>query len=252
MPVALVFVASALMTAWLWWPMYIDYRLHKIGWRTSDIASMKGSISCGSIGKRDKRRSIAWPLPYKPEWTTLDIGCTVTMRDAADLARAKHLQKLIFECSFEAGALAQIARLPRLTHVEFYTCRPSVLRELRASESLVSITIHGEFDTAIVKAISEITTLEEVVLWGLVTAEDIEPLACLPRLRRLHVEFLKPSPGLVSVFQQMRHLRELDLGENPGYDLMGRPLRGACPELRIMTSQDRKLGHPAEGEPNPQ
>jgi hypothetical protein len=215
------------------WPWYVEFSLQQLGWEN-------GRIRCTDfITKRHV--PYTWPLKYKPEWKRVYAACDLTVRDANDLARASHIEELELCSAIAPGALAPLARLPRLSHLGIIAeLRAADLRELSGSRSLKSIHIRSNhrLGADVYTAIAEIKTLQQVAVGGVVTAEELEPLSRLPNLRVLIVRGLQPSPGLVAVFQGMPQLQEIGLEQGhvifPEIELQ---LRAGCPNLRIQQEQ---------------
>lgn len=223
------------------WPWYVEFSLQKLGWKNGshpDIAFYSGG----------RRIPYTWPLKYKPEWKRVYAG-SLTVRDATDLAGASHIEELDMS-SFEPGAAAHLARLPRLSHLHIIaSIRAADLRELSASRSLESIHIHSDhrLGADVFAALAEIKTLRQVAVGGVVTAQELEPLSRLPNLRILIVPGLEPSPGLVAVFQGMPQLQEVGLEHGDvAYPEIELQLRAGCPNLRIQP--DRHRPHDEEEE----
>jgi hypothetical protein len=217
------------------WPWYVEFSLQKLGWEN-------GRIHCTDfITKR--RVPYTWPLKYKPEWKRVYAACDLTVRDATDLARASHIEELDLCSEIAPGALAPLARLPRLSHLGIIAeLRAADLRELSGSRSLESIHIdsNDRVGADVYTALAEIKTLQQVAVGGVVTAEELEPLSRLPNLRVLIVPGLEPSPGLVAVFQGMPQLQEIGLEHGlVSYPEIELQLRAGCPNLRIQPDGHR-------------
>jgi hypothetical protein len=169
-------------------------------------------------------------------------GCTITVRDANDLAAASQIESLRLSCPIEPGAFAPLARLPRLAsiYVQGKRFEPSDLRDLRASRSLKELFIgdaisdDGRVLEGLVEAISEISSLERVSMYVFVTAEELEPLTRLPNLRSLAIGGVDVSPGLVPIFKRMSRLEELTIIEAFGAARAMNQLSKAIPSLRIL------------------
>jgi hypothetical protein len=221
------------------WPWYVEFSLQKLGWEN-------GRNRCSTL-ITERRVPYTWPLQYKPEWKKVKT-CGLTVRDATDLARAKHIEELEVWGAIAPGALAALARLPRLSRLGIII-RAADIRDLRGSRSLKSICIHSDhrLGADFYAALAEIKTLQQVAVGGVVTAEELEPLSRLPNLRILIVRGLQPSPGLVAVFQGMPQLQEIGLEQGhvifPEIELQ---LRAGCPNLRIQS--DRHRPHDEEEE----
>jgi hypothetical protein len=191
------------------WRTYLESALRDLGWRAG-TPPKNGVLTCFP----NSRHRFAWPLRYKSEWTDLYFsGCTITVRDANDLAAASQIESLHLSCSIEPGAFAPLARLPRLASIELsgpqFSFRPADLRDLRASKSLKELYVFGGSSCEeLVQALSEITSLERITLVAGGTAEELEPLTRLPNLRFLAVA-LRRSPGLAPIFKRMTRLEEL-------------------------------------------
>jgi hypothetical protein len=218
------------------WPWYVEFSLQKLGWEN-------GSIHCTDfITKRQV--PYTWPLKYKPEWKRVYAACVLTVRDATDLARASHIEELELCSVIAPGALAPLARLPRLFHlrINLASVRAEDLRELSGSRSLESIHIRSDhrLGADVYAALAEIKTLQQVAVGGVVTAEELEPLSRLPNLRVLIVPGMEPSPGLVAVFQGMPQLQEIGLKHGlVAYPEIELQLRAGCPNLRIQPDGHR-------------
>ena len=110
-------LACALVGKQWAWPWYVEFSLQKLGWENV-------YNRCSTL-ITERRVPYTWPLQYKPEWKKVKT-CGLTVRDATDLARAKHIEELDVCGAIAPGALAPLARLPRLSHLRiFVTCPPS-------------------------------------------------------------------------------------------------------------------------------
>jgi hypothetical protein len=216
---------------------YVESSLRDLGW-SAGTPQKNGVLKCFP----NSRDRFAWPLRYKPEWTDLYIrGCTITVRDANDLADASQIESLHLSCSIEPGAFAPLARLPRLASIRLsgprFSFSPADLRDLRASKSLKELyVVGGGSCEELVQALSEIASLERITIRAFVTAEEIEPLTRLPNLRFLAIGALKASPGLVPIFKRMNRLEELSIMDDlrlvsPAGAI---ELSKALPNLRIL------------------
>lgn len=224
------------------WPWYVEFSLQKLGWEN-------GSHPDSAFYSGGRRIHYTWPLRYKPEWKEVYANTRLTIGDATDLSRARQIEKLHMS-SFEPGAAAHLARLPRLSYLHILTSvRAEDLRELSGARSLESIHIDSDhrLGADVYAALAEIKTLRRVIIDTRVTAEELEPLSRLPNLRVLIVPSLQPSPGLVAVFQGMPRLQEIGLRHGlvvyPEIELQ---LRAGCPNLRIQP--DRHRPHDEEEE----
>ena len=227
-------LACALVGKQWAWPWYVEFSLQRLGWEN-------GYNRCSTLITK-RRVPYTWPLQYKPEWKKVKT-CGLTVRDATDLARAKHIEELDVCGSIAPGALALLARLPRLSHLGIIVeLRAADLRELSGSRSLESIHVdsNDRLGAAVYTALAEIKTLQQVAVGGVVTAEELEPLSRLPNLRVLIVPGLEPSPGLVAVFQGMPQLQEIGLEHGfVDYPEVELQLRAGCPNLRILPDPHR-------------
>jgi len=234
---ALMLVLSAIVMVYLLWPWYVDSHASAFGWEVGNSHAQSSCITCGDRINRDQSR-FAWPLRYKPEWTSVSIqGCTFTTQDAYDLSRAQHIEKLYLGgVAFEPGALRLLCHMPRLSHVEFHMdINAADLRDLGKCRSLTSVVFLGRppFTRDVAVALSEIRTLQSLRISGVVTADDLEPLARLPNLLSLRVGCLLPSPSVISVFQRMAQLQELELSPDLDDAEVARELHTAFPHLHI-------------------
>ena len=228
---AAVVVACLLLALRLAWPWYIDFRLRELGWENGHSGhSTRISIH---------RVRYTWPLQYKPAWTKVRAGNGLTVRDANDLARARHIEQLSVSGRLEPGVLASLARLPRLSRLWISSeVSPADLRSLGSCPALETIGI-GYYDRKkpaidVFQALAEIKTLRSVFVDASVTAEELEPLARLPHLQVLHVDNLAVSPGLLPIFKAMPQLQELHIGSNIEPPTIPYLLREACPNLRFI------------------
>jgi hypothetical protein len=216
---------------------YVEISLKDLGWR--DGTPPKNGVLSGFPIARNR---FAWPLRYKPEWTDLYIsGCTMTVRDAKDLAAASQIESLHLSCAIEPGAFAPLARLPRLASITLsgpkFSFNSADLRDLRESKSLKELyVVGGSSGEGLVQALSEITSLERIHLRDIVKAEELEPLTRLPNLRFLAVVGLPASPGIVPVFKRMTRLEELSIMDQHGIVSPAGviELAKALPNLRIL------------------
>jgi len=216
-------------TQWAW-PWYIDFRLRELGWENGR-SGHSTRISTHWV-------RYTWPLRYKPAWTTIHAEHGLTVRDANDLARARHIEQLTVSGRLEPGVLASLAQLPCLSRLWIETeVSPADLRSLGSCPALETIGI-GCYDRKkpaidVFQALAEIKTLRSVFVEASVTAEELEPLARLPHLQVLSVDNLAVSPGLVPIFKAMPQLQELHIQSNIEPPTIPYLLREACPNLRF-------------------
>lgn len=236
--IAIVLIGVAIGAVVWAWPRFINYSLRQMSWETA------AGSTIGSIDRfPGDRKRFAWPVRYKPGWKNLYIhGSAITIRDANDLARAAQIEKLNVSCRIEPGALAPLTRLPRLSSLTLSGTgfRAADLRDLRGSTSLSELRLDGcELSKDLFDAIAEITSLERVsISHREVTAEQLEPLTRLPNLRCLFVSELKSTPGLIPIFQRMRHLRGIGMRHYGSPPWIAHELRAAFPELQIVPNPD--------------
>lgn len=235
--IAIVFIGVAIGAVGWAWPKFIDNSLRQLNW----TAGPSSEIGVVGVFEGDRNR-FAWPLRYKPDWKKLYIsGSIITIRDANDLARAVQIEELNISCRIEPGAFAPLARLPRLSCLSLYRAQfQADLRDLRGTKSLTELRLGDcELSKDLFDAIAEITSLERVWISDReVTAEQLEPLTRLPNLRCLFVSELKSTPGLIPIFQRMRHLRGIAMRHYGSPPWITHELRAAFPDLKIVPNPD--------------